>query len=72
MNFNALDPEFPAKIDGPYQKTTRSVTFSPFRDLDVENSTFVGLDINRKPDPSFINKFDQRFIFERSLREKVL
>ena len=69
MNFNALDPDFPAKIDGPGQKT--NVYFSPYKDLDLVNKTFMGLDMKRKPDPTFVNKFDQKYIFERSIRDKV-
>lgn len=48
-----------------------NVFFSPYKDLDMVNSTFHGLDLNRKPDPTFVNKFDQKFLFEKSLKDQV-
>ena len=64
MNFNLLDPEFPARIDGPATHGT-NIYISPFVDLDMQNQVFHGLDMNRKPDPTFVNKFDQKYIFEQ-------
>ena len=51
-----LDPDLPAKIDGP--SVNSNVFFTPYKDLDLVNQIFNGLEINRKPDPSFVNKFD--------------
>jgi len=52
-----LIEEEPLEIAGPGVGETRK-SYSKFVDLDMKNTNFYGLDIDRKEDESFINRLD--------------